>query len=410
MKKQGSVDWLTAVAVGSVMLGAAVYLFSGWLSERAVESRVGEQLVERLRTPHPRSDSRNAWRTNWRKSAIDPLELRSGGPPRDGIPPIDAPEFGVAEEVTWCAEDEPVLLVEWGDVARIYPLQILMFHEIVNDTLAGQPICVTYCPLCNAAIAFDRRIDGRVLDFGTSGMLRHSDLVMWDRQTESLWQQITGECLVGDFVGHTLATIPLQMLSYSSALSQAPQARVLQRPALGRDYGRNPYVGYDHMNRPFLYQGEIPQGLRATDRVVGLPGDPPKAWSLTYVETQGLVQAQVDGYPTLIVYEPGMRSALDRRQIRDGRSIGSVRVLSRRVGERTLDFERTKTGLHDKQTNSTWEFSGVATAGAMKGTRLRAITHFVHFWFAWRAFFENAVLLPSGNTQGDGKQAAGAEP
>ncbi|MFQ6019666.1 MAG: DUF3179 domain-containing (seleno)protein, partial [Dehalococcoidia bacterium] len=154
----------------------------------------------------------SSWNTNWAKRSIDLEELRAGIPrddPRDAIPPIDAPQFEtVAEAGDWLAEREPVLLFQTRGEARAYPLQILTWHEVVNDEVNGVPVAITFCPLCNTGLVFDRTVQGQVLRFGTSGLLRSSDLVMWDDKTESLWQQITGEAIVGDLTGATLEFLP----------------------------------------------------------------------------------------------------------------------------------------------------------------------------------------------------------
>jgi hypothetical protein len=149
------------------------------------------------------------WQTDFSQHSVPLSEFQSGGPPRDGIPPIDNPRYvSPAEADTWLAPDEPVIAValEQDDehvVARAYPLQILLWHEIVNDTLGETPVTVTFCPLCYTAVAYDRRLEpgGTIYDFGTTGNLRHSDLVMWDRQTESWWQQFSGEAIVGELTG-----------------------------------------------------------------------------------------------------------------------------------------------------------------------------------------------------------------
>ncbi len=129
-----------------------------------------------------------SWNTNWNRRSIEYSELLHGGPPRDGIPSIDDPQFESAQESSgWLKINEPVIFIELNGDARSYPIQILIWHEIVNDVVGGVPVLVTFCPLCNAAIVFDRRINGDVYEFGTSGLLRNSDLVMYDRKTESLW-------------------------------------------------------------------------------------------------------------------------------------------------------------------------------------------------------------------------------
>ena len=135
------------------------------------------------------------WKHEWRKTdftkhSVPFAEIRSGGPSKDGIPPIDAPKFALVPDVTDIGKSEPVIGLTINGQIVAYPVRLLIWHEIVNDTVAGIPVTITFCPLCNAAIVFDRRLDGKVLDFGTTGKLRKSDLIMWDRQTESWWQYI----------------------------------------------------------------------------------------------------------------------------------------------------------------------------------------------------------------------------
>ena len=148
--------------------------------------------------------------TDFSRTSIAWSEVLSGGPPKDGIPAIDDPKFKPASEIKHLGEREPVITVEIGVARKAYPLSILMWHEIVNDEVGGVPVAVTFCPLCNSSVVFDRRVKGRVLDFGTTGKLRNSDLVMYDRQTESWWQQFLGEAIVGEMLGTQLKMIPVR--------------------------------------------------------------------------------------------------------------------------------------------------------------------------------------------------------
>ena len=155
------------------------------------------------------------WKTDFGKHSVPYSEIIRGGPPRDGIPPIDDPNFiAVSDAPDHLVDHEPVVTFEFNGEAKAYPVSILMWHEIVNDEVGGLPVSVTYCPLCNTAIVFDRRVGDEVYDFGTSGNLRNSDLLMWDRQTESWWQQITGEAIVGELTGTKLTFLPANMISW----------------------------------------------------------------------------------------------------------------------------------------------------------------------------------------------------
>ena len=283
------------------------------------------------------------WRAEWpktdfAKSAVDFGSIRSGGPPKDGIPSIDRPKFETlmgGKASGWAADIadlEAVISVSIGGDARAYPLRILTWHEIVNDTVGGKPVAVTYCPLCNAALAFDRTVDGRTLDFGTTGKLRHSDLVMYDRQTESWWQQFTGEALVGALAGKALKLVPSRLESFALFRKRFPDGRVLvpNEPALRR-YGVNPYVRYDEIGRlPFLYQGELPDGIHAMERVVAVEVAPGKheAWAISLMRERG----ELRNGDLVIRWEAGQASALDASTIGGGRDVGNV-VVQRKLGD-----------------------------------------------------------------------------
>lgn len=270
--------------------------------------------------------------TDFSRTEIDFDEIRSGGPPKDGIPAIDDPEFQSALEVTHLSETEPVIGVIIDGEAKAYPLQVLMWHEIVNDTLAGVPITVTFCPLCNASIVFDRRIShpllgDMVLDFGTTGKLRNSDLVMYDRQTQSWWQQFLGRAIVGEMTGQELEMIPVRIESFRNFKARAPKGSVLvPRKGFPRPYGKNPYTGYDSNFMPFLYGGKLPEGIAPLARVVVAEN---KAWSLDYLRQSGRI-VTADGL--ILTWEKGQNSALDTAVIGDGVDIGNVTVQRRKHG------------------------------------------------------------------------------
>jgi hypothetical protein len=266
---------------------------------------------------------REGWKTDFSKSSVQFDEIISGGPPRDGIPSIDDPKFVEASEVADIEDREPVIQFGLGDDVRAYPLRVLTWHEIANDVVGGAPVAVTYCPLCNAAIVFDRGLDGRVLEFGTTGKLRHSDLVMYDRQTETWWQQFTGEAIVGELTGKKLKLLPSRIVSFGAFRAAYPGGPVLvpNDPDF-RDYGRNPYTSYDTATAPFLFGGDLPENIPAMAHVVVVRTErKPIIVSLEKIRTDGFEQ---DGYQ--IAFEAGVASALDHSTIAKGREIGTVRV------------------------------------------------------------------------------------
>lgn len=326
-------------------------------------------------------------------------EIRPGGPPPDGIPPIDDPVFEpVATADEWLQPPDPVLVFGLGDDVRAYPLAILTYHEIVNDTVAGEPIVVTYCPLCNSGLVFERTVDGQVLDFGTSGRLWRSNLVMYDRATRSLWSQFTGEAIVGDFLGTKLKRLPLQIVSWDGYRSQHPDGRVLSRDTgHQRPYGNNPYVGYDSSGSPFLFDGETGGPLPQMERVVATGGDEdPVAYPLSLMERHGVVADTVAGEPVVVFWAPGTASALDRPEIASGRDIGATGVFRPIVDAQTLTFSPNGGGTFaDAQTASTWNILGRAQAGPLAGTQLERIPHDDTFWFVQYAFRPDTRVVES---------------
>ncbi|MEX2584069.1 MAG: DUF3179 domain-containing protein [Gemmatimonadota bacterium] len=244
---------------------------------------------------------------------------------------------------------DPVIIVEHRGVVKAYPLSILVWHEIVNDEVAGLPVAVTFCPLCNTALVFDRRLGSRLLDFGTTGRLRHSDLVMYDRQTESWWQQVTGD----------------------------------------RPYGRNPYAGYDDPgNQPllgFFIQNADPR-LPAMERVVAIEAG--EGWAVTFetLREVRVVNEEIEDTPVVVFWSPGAASALDAAEIASGRDVGQTAVYDRRVAGRLLTFYPVDGGFRDRETGSGWMLAGWAVDGSLAGQRLEPVPHGNHFWFPWAVF------------------------
>ncbi len=260
-------------------------------------------------------------KTDFATASVDLSEILSGGPPRDGIPAIWEPVFLDAVDETRIAAREPVMTyAPEGERPRAYPIRYLMWHEIVNDVVGGKPIAVTFCPLCNSAMIFDARIDGARHTFGVSGKLRHSDMVMYDRETETWWQQATGEGIVGRHTGHSLTLLPGWMESWAEFIDRNPDGLVMDEPEWRRAYGSNPYVGYDSSPRPFLYQGEDPpHGISPLARVVRVEN---RAWTFARLRDEGEIREA----GVVLNWRPGQASALDSRDIAQGRDVGTVRV------------------------------------------------------------------------------------
>lgn len=268
----------------------------------------------------PKTDFEKTTVENW-------VEIMSGGPPKDGIPALSNPKFRKATTETRIGGTEPVITVEINGDARAYPVRYLTWHEIANDVVGGVPVAVTFCPLCNSGITFDRRVKQGTLTFGVSGKLRNSDMLMYDRETETWWQQAIGEAIVGDLLGTELVQLPTWMESWDEFVVRNPEGLVMEEPDFARQYGRNPYVSYDSSTKPFLYSGENPpHGIPALERVVRV-GD--RAWPLTRLSKLGAVTEN----GVSLIWKAGQASALDGRSIAKSRDVGGVRVKDAQGGD-----------------------------------------------------------------------------
>jgi hypothetical protein len=337
------------------------------------------------------------WHTDFTRHSVSLSEFEPGGPRADGIPPIDDPRFVDRRAGDRFLEArEPVIAVVVRGRARAYPLQILIWHEIVNDRLGGRPIAVTYCPLCNSSLVFDRRAAGRVLTFGTTGLLRNSDLVMWDRQTQSWWQQFTGEALVGRLTGTRLKPLEAQTLSWRDFRARYPNGDVLSRKTgFDRPYGDNPYQGYDSRDEPLFSPDRTDRRLRAVERVAAVHvGRDTAVVPFSRLAREPVVQARVGDRPAVVLYKRGVVSVLDQGYIPDSRDVGTAAAFDRRVRGHTLDFAAADDGVFtDRQTGSRWDITGRSIGGELRGTQLRALRHDEQFWFALAAFLPHARVL-----------------
>jgi len=340
--------------------------------------------------PPPRN-AEFEFRTDFTRHSVPYSDILSGGPPKDGIPALDQPQFvSVPEADSWLKTNEPVILVEVGDDARAYPIQILMWHEIVNDTVGGEPLIVTFCPLCNTAIALKRTVNGQILDFGTTGRLRYSNLIMYDRQTETWWQQATGEAIVGDLLGAQLEFYPATIIAWDDFKNQFPNGKVLsQETGYDRNYGQNPYFGYDDVNSsPFLYDGpKTPEKLPPIARVLAIDlQDETVAYPYDVLKVAVAVNDVVGGVKVAVFWQAGVASPLDTNDTATGRDIGTAAAFSRVLENQTLTFILEGGSIKDQETGSTWDIFGNAIDGELTGAHLSPIVAVNHFWFSWVAF------------------------
>ncbi len=404
--------WTTRLVIASMLLSACAGAGSGATpTEPPRPTRLPESTsssaIAPTHTPRPTQASSVAptlspddrppanaqlqFSTDFSKHSVLYSEILSGGPPKDGIPAIDRPKFvSVGEADEWLKPVEPVIAFQLGDEARAYPIQILTWHEIVNDTVGDVPVVITFCPLCNTAIAFERTVGGRALDFGTTGRLRYSNLIMYDRPTETWWQQATGEAIAGELTGTRLVFRPASIISWADFKATYPEGKVLSRnTGFDRPYGRNPYVGYDDVNTPpFLYRGpETPGVLPPVARVltIELNGDA-VAYPYDVLQSTRVVNDAVGDTDVVVLWAAGTASALDSSIVADGRDVGAANAYARNLDGRRLTFAFDGARIVDDETGSEWNVLGQAIGGPLAGKVLAPVVTINHFWFSWAAF------------------------
>ncbi|MEE8046858.1 MAG: DUF3179 domain-containing protein [Dehalococcoidia bacterium] len=345
----------------------------------------------------------HGWSTDFRFRKVHFTQIENYNV-RDRILPIDNPEFAPASDAPeYMNPTEPVVSLVIDGHARAYPLAILMWHEIVNDTVGDMPVAVTFCPLCNTAIVFDSRVDGQRLRFGTTGNLRNSDLIMWDDVTESWWQQITGEAIIGEFVqtDAVLNMIPAEIVPWERFANDHPDGEVLVRlfddegePL--RSYETPPYGGYANSDRnPLAYSGKVDRQLLVTSRVLTFTSDDSAiVYPFEFLAENPVINDVVGGESIVAVFDGTTTSSFEDD---DGErsSAGSAAAFSRVVGDRTLSFEADSNGMVDTETGTKWSLSGRGLSGELAGEQLVQVVHGNHFWFAVALFWPDTEIRDS---------------
>ena len=347
---------------------------------------------------------RYKWKTDTTKRLVDLSEIIVVLP-RKSFPSIDYPVFLKKEKgLTSFYKHEPVISVAINGQAKAYPLNMLTMHEISNDSLGGIPILPTYCPLCNASIVYDRRLSHQgndyLLDIEVSGMLRNSDMIMADKQTESWWQQLTGTAIVGELTGAQLNIIPSLVISVNEFFTRYPDGLILS-PKTGtkaeEGYGTNPYVYYDSdPGMPysrFFDHDKLDKRLPPMERVIDIKGKSRyKIYPFSTIKKEGVINDSLDDKSIVIFYQKGTVSVLDSKEITRAKNIGSATVFSAKLDGQVLTFKKKNRRFTDDQTNSTWDITGLCMEGPLKGKELAAERHSNHFAFAWLAFHPESII------------------
>ncbi|NOR87094.1 MAG: DUF3179 domain-containing protein [Bacteroidales bacterium] len=322
---------------------------------------------------------------------------------RNQIKPLNAPRYINTEQ----AKDslfggQPVIAIELNGYPLAFPINMLSYHEIVNDSIAGIPFTVAYCPLCNTAYIFDSRINHNnkeyTLKFGTSGMLRMSNLVMWDEQTETWWQHIDGEGLVGEMAGEKLKILPAKIISLNNYMEFYPQGKVMfpiEDTTYKTHYEINNYVHYDSIGseKPFLFFNQVDPRLPAMEYIISIESDQIiKSFPLSTLQTEKVINNQVGSKDIVLFYHADMISNLDTKDISKGKQIGSGTVYSTIIENEKLHFEAINGRFKDTKTNSVWNFAGECVEGPYKGKKLTPIAYGLDFAFAWLAFHPESII------------------
>lgn len=236
--------------------------------------------------------------------ALIPIdEIMQGGPPKDGIPSLDNPQFVSANRAKELSDEDPVLGVVVGGIAKAYPIRILNWHEVVNDSIGKESIVVTYCPLCGSGVVFHSQINGKRLSFGVSGLLYNSDVLLYDRETLSLWSQLRSAAVTGHYKGQVLLPLVSQHTSWKGWRSQYPETLVLDfNTGYQRNYTRNPYAGYDKSDQLYFPVKFRAQGLHPKEKVIAIElNGSARAWPFVELRKTNGVVIDVLGGVTLRV-------------------------------------------------------------------------------------------------------------
>ena len=310
---------------------------------------------------------------------IVPLDkIRSGGPPKDGIPSIDDPKFVTVSESQFMSDSDIVVGLEINGEIKAYPLFIMVWHEIVNDKVGGVPVAVTYCPLCFTNQVFERIIDGQEVEFGTSGKLYNSNLVMYDRLTDSYWSQALGISIAGELSGNELKRIPFDVISWIDWKNMHPDTLVMTTETGHlRAYSVDPYGSYYKDPRIIFPVDNKDDRMHPKEIVLGFhENDVYKAFKQIDVESSNVINAKVDNKSFLIV----------------SLFTGNARAFDRMVEGQVLTFDFIDDTIIDIETKSIWNYDGVAISGSMEGTRLMREPFDPGFWFEWVALHPNTEV------------------
>lgn len=312
---------------------------------------------------------------------IPQASVFDGGPGKDGIPSISSPFFITAEEATFLDNNDLVLGIKVGDDIRAYPHPILDWHEIVNDRIGDLQVAITYCPLTGTGVGWDRTMEGEITSFGVSGLLYNTNLIPYDRRTDSNWSQMLLKCVNGEMIGTKIKTHQLVETSWKTWKTIFPETKVMStQTGYNRNYDRYPYGNYRTNHESLFFPVEFEDNrLPWKERVLGvILGGDAKAYRFENFPESG-VGVVNDGFAGMNIVVAGSRNmnfmVAFKRSLKDGQS------LTFRPVEDALPVVMTD------QEGNMWNIFGEAISGPRTGTQLPAVDAFIGYWVAWGAFY-----------------------
>ena len=357
--------------IASLALGALVLLYEGESAQQEISFTSSEE------SSVPSSEL-VVMETDGVKHLIPLDKIKGGGPPKDGIPSIDHPIFADVHDSQFMSDSDTVIGLEINGEAKAYPLFILVWHEIVNDSVGGVPVSVTYCPLCYTNQVFERVIDEQEVTFGTSGKLYNSNLLMYDRLTESYWSQALGTAVKGDLAGYQLDLVPFDVITWGDWKKLYPDTKILTTDTgFLRSYATDPYGNYYVEPRIMFPVEHSDDRMHPKEIIIGFNEDGiSKAYKQNDVESKILINDSIGKTPVMLI------SLFSE----------NTRAFMRIIDGNVLDFVHDDGKILDVQTNSEWNYDGLSISGQLEGMHLQRIPIKPGFWFEWVAFHPDTLI------------------
>ena len=362
-----------AIAIGVALVGLGLFL-----SEDSQPYVTITPTSSSISIPEMGISELEIMETDGVKHLIPLDKIKGGGPPKDGIPSIDNPVFATVSDSQFMSDSDTVIGLDINGQAKAYPLFILVWHEIVNDNVGGSPVSVTYCPLCYTNQVFERVIDGQEVEFGTSGKLYNSNLLMYDRLTESYWSQALGIAVKGELTGYQLDLVPFDVITWGDWKELHPDTLVLTtNTGHLRSYATDPYGNYYTEPRIMFPVEYSDDRMHSKEIIIGFSiDDIYKAYKQNDIESQIVINDSVGDTSIMLVSLYSENS----------------RAFDRVVDGEILDFGYSNGKLIDTQTNSEWNYDGLAISGQYEGKQLERLPIEPGFWFEWVAFHPQTLV------------------